>query len=208
MSLVNKIYKSRSVIIEMLKLRGIDASNYNKFTQNEIDIMFKSSNQKNQIENSSLDIEVNNEVKILVKYIYPAKNNSLNLNFLDELIDLHFKEGDTLILIVLGDDNKKIYEEIFDFIYTKKKVFIQLFWLNKIIVNITKHSMVPKHTLVSDGEKKELLKKFNLSSFNQFPIILKTDPVAKFIGMRRGDLCRIERSSETAGIYTSYRYCL
>jgi DNA-directed RNA polymerase subunit H len=40
----------------------------------------------------------------------------------------------------------------------------------------------------------------------QFPYILSTDPVAKEIGARPGDLIRVTRKSETAGSSTYYRY--
>ena len=60
-----------------------------------------------------------------------------------------------------------------------------------------------QHTIIS---AKETLK-ISTVSYNQLPIILKTDPVAKLLGMRRGDVCRITSPSETSGEYISYRYC-
>jgi hypothetical protein len=40
------------------------------------------------------------------------------------------------------------------------------------------------------------------------PKILPSDPVAKFLGLARGDVVKIIRKSETAGTYTTYRICL
>ena len=42
---------------------------------------------------------------------------------------------------------------------------------------------------------------------NQFPLLLKSDPMAKFYGVKNGNLCKIIRQSETSGQYISYRYC-
>ena len=39
----------------------------------------------------------------------------------------------------------------------------------------TKHLLVPKHTKISEKEKKELFEKFNISS-NELPKINKKDP--------------------------------
>lgn len=46
----------------------------------------------------------------------------------------------------------------------------------------------------------------NNASASQFPFILNTDPIAKEIGAKPGDLVRITRTSETAGSSLYYRY--
>ena len=62
------------------------------------------------------------------------------------------------------------------------------------------------HEIDIDTQPK-LLEKYDIKSYNQLPLILKTDPVAMFLGMKRGDICQITAPSETSGEYISYRYC-
>lgn len=67
------------------------------------------------------------------------------------------------------------------------------------------HFLVPKHELLSKEEAQEIARKFN-ASFSQFPYILSTDPIAKEIGAKPGDMIKITRKSETAGETVYYRY--
>jgi DNA-directed RNA polymerase subunit H len=67
------------------------------------------------------------------------------------------------------------------------------------------HFLVPKHELLTKEEAVEVAKRYN-ASLSQFPYILSSDPVAKEIGAKPGDLVRITRRSETAGSTVYYRY--
>lgn len=84
---------------------------------------------------------------------------------------------------------------------------IELFQENDLIVNITHHELVPKHLLLSDDEKKQLLERYRLKE-SQLPRIQREDPVAKYLGLKRGQVVKIIRKSETSGRYASYRICL
>ena len=59
------------------------------------------------------------------------------------------------------------------------------------------HTLVPKHTHLNEKERDELLAKYNIN-LSQLPGILKNDPAIKHLGLKTGDIIKIERASRTA----------
>jgi DNA-directed RNA polymerase I, II, and III subunit RPABC1 len=88
-----------------------------------------------------------------------------------------------------------------------KEQIIEIFQESELVVNITLHELVPKHVLLSFKEKAELLERYRLKE-SQLPRIQRSDPVAKYFGLKRGQVVKIIRKSETAGRYASYRWCI
>lgn len=70
--------------------------------------------------------------------------------------------------------------------------------------DITQHNLVPKHVKLNDEEKKELLKKYNIS-LRQLPKILDTDPIVKLNNAKADDILKIMRKSKTMGEAFFYR---
>ena len=71
-------------------------------------------------------------------------------------------------------------------------------------LDITKHKLVPIHTIISEKEKNELLKKYKISH-DQLPKILNTDPVSISIDAKPGQVVKIVRKSYTANEAVAYR---
>ncbi len=71
----------------------------------------------------------------------------------------------------------------------------------EIILN---HELVPKHEILSEEEAQELLEKPGISK-KQLPRIYVSDPVAKILGAKPGDVIKITRKSPTAGESIYYR---
>jgi len=71
--------------------------------------------------------------------------------------------------------------------------------------DIFKHDLVPEHELLRPEEKERVLAEYRVQPY-QLPQIKASDPAAKAIGARPGDIVRVMRDSPTAGRYVSYRY--
>ncbi len=72
------------------------------------------------------------------------------------------------------------------------------------LFDITKHKLVPKHVILSEEEKREVLEKYNVDE-TQLPKILHTDPVVIAIGAKPGQVLKIIRRSPTAKESIAYR---
>ena len=70
--------------------------------------------------------------------------------------------------------------------------------------NIFDHILVPKHVLLTPEEVTNVLKKFNIT-LNQLPKISVKDPVVKTLDAKKGDVIKILRKSQTAGISEFFR---
>ncbi len=66
------------------------------------------------------------------------------------------------------------------------------------------HVLVPKHEIMTEEEIEKELGKLGLKR-EDLPLLLVTDPVAKAIGAKPGDVVRITRESPTAGKTIAYR---
>ncbi len=69
---------------------------------------------------------------------------------------------------------------------------------------VNMHELVPKHTKLNDSEKNKILEKYNISA-NALPRVSKDDPAIEKLGIKPGDVIKIERKSQTAGVSTYYR---
>jgi len=71
-------------------------------------------------------------------------------------------------------------------------------------IDITQHYLVPKHEILSEEEKKELLEKYKVK-LEDLPKILITDPAISKLNPKPGDIVRIIRMDPVAGESVYYR---
>ncbi len=71
-------------------------------------------------------------------------------------------------------------------------------------VKTVSHYLIPKHSKVSEKDKRVLLDSYQIT-VKELPKILRKDPAIAHLDVEVGDVIRIERKSDTAGKATGYR---
>jgi len=103
-------------------------------------------------------------------------------------------------------DNKLLVT--FDKILNKIDGLLSVFMFSDLHFNPTKHHLVDKHTKLTKDEIKDLMTLYNIKSKTQLPIILKSDPIARWLGIRPGDIVKIDRYNPNSGLTYYYRACV
>ena len=212
MSFLNKLTLSRKTILEMMELRNFNTTKYNNYSSIELDIMLKNMDKKLNYENMPLDMIFEHNIddkKCNVKYVISRVRVSNLKKEINELIEYeHVNPNDSIIFITKDKiNNLDSFYSLFDNFLETNQIFIQIFSIDNLIRNITKHELVPQMRIVSNEEKETIKQKYNIQNNSNFPVILKSDPAAMFYGVKNDDLLEIIRTSETSGRYISYRYC-
>jgi len=192
----------------MLEIRGYDVSNiasFNSFRSiDNLDLM-SINMSKDGMETIQVHYEVDStrtNHKKLTKRIEDIINKLPSID----------KSKDLTIIFVVRDGMTPSVKEAIRLLSDKYGVFIQIFPIRHLMYNCTKHKSVPEHIRIpkSDYEKflKDFLHSLHIESLDNLPKILDTDPVAMFIGLRPGEMCKIIRPSMSAGKHIVYRYCV
>lgn len=88
-----------------------------------------------------------------------------------------------------------------------KILTIEVFEEAELVTNITEHKLINKYYVLDDQAKKELLEKYTVKD-TQLPRILLSDPLARYYGLKRGQVVKIRRSDATSLDYYTYRYAV
>jgi len=193
-----KIYfRVRKTTMEMLEDRGYEVStedknmNYEDFT--------------NRLEENAIQLVAThrtNPIKMAyVAFILDAKSFSKkDLVALKALMDEKYPTNEVTVIIVQDKQTPQIAKELLNDEY---KLY-EIFSMKNLMFNITHHEIVPKHILLNQEEIELVLKQYQTTRA-QLPKLLTTDPVAKYYGMKAGDVCKIIRQSPMTGESYYYR---
>ncbi|KAJ2345172.1 DNA-directed RNA polymerases II 24 kDa polypeptide (RNA polymerase II subunit 5) [Coemansia sp. RSA 2618] len=137
-------------------------------------------------------------------FVFFPDLKSIGVAVVREYIEKMIKEGVSNAIIVYPGTFASAAEKART---AAPRTRVEKFHESDLLVNITEHELVPQHRVLTDEQKKEILKRYRLKD-TQLPRIDLSDAVARYYGMVRGQVVQIIRPSETAGRYVTYRMCM
>lgn len=211
MNIILQNYKSRGILLELLKRRDFVTEDYEGFDKNEIDTMTR---------NNTLDMLMTTSPektplkKVYVKYL--RVDESVSEALVNHMItDLYensqvLSPQDMLVIVSNDEPNEKLqlyltnlYENV------KRSLFVTVLNIRRLQFNVLQHELQPReiHILTAE-EKADLFTKLNIRSNRDLPEISRFDPLALALFLRPGEVCRFVRDSPVAIAAEYYRVCV
>jgi len=192
---------------ELLRIRG---DNIDEFEEHEVDVEREDFYNDNRVidfhtDKTAIIFALSKNLRTMI--IDSLKKNKQNM---DNYV-LEFNGKYNIILIFNNDllTSPSITQlTLIDKILQKKNGMLQYFHINDLLFNPLKHELVPPHRKLSIEEGKEIMTKYNIKTKLQMPLILSTDKIAKWIGLKQGDIVEIIRYNENSGKSYYYRCCV
>lgn len=204
-------------LVDMLDMRGDDVSEFIEHTSitpahlyktqqllfhtNRTAVMFLPKSTMGGVVKTSLfrDFKEANDPEKLVEFLSQSENPE------------HVVRNVSSVILVFDEDpqshNRKIIAEADKMLQTVGGI-AQHFTHGELMYNPTRHMYVPLHEKLAENDIKTLIDTYQLKSKSQLPAILRTDIIARWLGLRHGDIVRITRNNPSSGVYYYYRCCV
>ena len=198
---IEKLFRARRNVLDMMNDRGynIPPELYiatkeelkRKYYAKTLDFMIQAS-PKDKLQS------------VFVKWVIAIKTKPNAVKEMIDIIQAQHVEDDIAPKIMLIFKTKP-NTNILKILKEKEYKGNEMFWLNNLVINITQHFLVPKHEKITEDEIKKLMIELYITNRLNLPILLKTDPISRYLDLSTGNVVRITRFSPTSGQYFSYR---
>ena len=206
---ISKLFKVKKTLDKMMEDRGYigDKKSFEEWKEDlqkkeEMNGIYYKINEDKKYQNN-IDQNDNEQKRLTKRLYYKYISQKINADTIKLFLnDIKNSQAASGLIIMDGKISQQAKQKIQEI---SKEFPIEVFTTNELVVNITEHELVPEHKLLSEEDKKILLERYRIRDQNQLPKILLTDPVARYLGLKRGDVVKIIRESENAGKYITYR---
>ena len=198
MSDIDILYKVYKHLLEMLSDRKYTLPISIVNTLDEFKDLYK-----NDITNLEFVVTTNENNKISIFWTNIEKLGIPQLKtYIDQMDNENVNHSILILKNSITTNGKK---ELEYFNISSPSKYIEYFEYQDLLINITKHILVPKHSILNDSEKKDLLTKYSIKRDTQLPKLYITDPIAKYYGCRKGNIVKVLRDSIASTSYLTYR---
>lgn len=195
----SRLFKIKKTQLEMVKDRGFDISNEQALFTYRISDFKKHYTEQAEAQGitvrKALSILYRNPDGTHVYVYYPDTVQGAKFLGLDQITELtktlEEYKGITNVIII---SELPMSSHVRDKIAGLPMYHIQFFVYEDMTYNPTKHYLVPRHTLLSEVEARDFLRR-NKLKFSQLPWLSIEDPITRYYGWRPGQIVKIDREN-------------
>lgn len=207
---VSRLFRVRKTVLELLLDRGYAVLNSEEDLLMPLEV-FEQEFRANNFNRDSLTLlrqkRDDNNDQIYVFFPDEQRNKLLGVKPISDKAERMERDNVRSAIIILQTGLTPYAKSAVEKLSAGERCRMEVFLENELIVNITHHVLVPKHEVLMEDAKRELLRRYKLKE-SQLPRIQKSDPIARYYGLSHGTVVKITRPSETAGRYVTYRLCV
>lgn len=195
------LFRARKNVIKMLERRGYEVKVNSWDTSLEDFVAMYSSSPSF----SALTIHAKRKgALLLVFFPFDLKLNGPSLKVMCEFADKE-KRSNHFIIVYRGTITPNGRDFIADY-RAERSIIVESFHISELQYNKLEHELVPKYgKILTPAEEKAVMKKFSNAKKSNFSKILVSDPIAKYLGLRVGNMVEVIREDPQGFEWTSYR---
>ena len=208
------LVRSRHTILEILNDRGYDTTPYDLISPDQILTLAEGNPRaldiivgKKPDSNASCDRAV---VVYQLQDSIRLKLGTIIREFYEEAPDNStsnvIKPTDDLI-VILNEPYNDAFDKVAIQMWQNNKCRITFFHIKQVVVNMSRHVLVPPHRKLTAEEAKIEIAKLHLTQKSQLPLIKHHDMQSRILGLVPGDIVEVLRPSPTSGVSRVLRIC-
>ena len=222
---IEKVFKSRQVLLNILHERGYDTVGVEKFGPEEIRAALAATPNGKALEFTVKARDgMTPPTPTTRVYIFLSRLKQKLPGFLTSMEapigaqEPSARQADKLgspvdpaitsVICLINEPVVPIFNQASVNVWSTRGLRLSFFYMDSFQMNPLDHFLVPPHTLVPKDQHEALMKTLYITQKSQFPFIrYHEDPITRVIGAVPGDIIKITRPSPTSGEYIVYRIC-
>ncbi|XP_055809416.1 DNA-directed RNA polymerases II and IV subunit 5A-like [Solanum dulcamara] len=196
---LSRLYRVRKTVLEMLNDRGYLVGEF-EIKMSKQEFLQKYGENMKREDLVILKAKCNNDSEQM--YVFFPKGAKFGVEEMRPYTERMIKEKVFQAIFVIQQILTSCARSLISEVSTN--LHLEIFQEIELLVNVKDHVLVPVHHPLTPEEKKSLLEQYTVKE-SQLPRIQITDPIARYYGLKRGQIVKIIRPSETAGHYVTYR---
>jgi len=222
---VEKVFRSRQTLLEVLHERGYDTTGAEKFGPDEIREALAAAPNGKALEFTLKAREGQSVPTPTVRvYVFSIRLKQKLPGFLTSLetpvgaSEPTARQPDKLgspvdpaltsVICLINEPVVPVFNQASVNAWVQRNLRLSFFFMDSFQMNPLKHYLVPPHEIVPKEQHEALMKGLYITQKSQFPLIrYHEDPITRVIGSVPGDIIKITRPSPTSGEYVIYRIC-